>query len=228
MCSSQGGIVCVMEHLRDCHYCMDTPYVRMVFPFIVNILRHLFPKARGEIIQLLFTDPEVSLHLRDLARHSGLALGTIQGEVANLKEAELLLEQRDGNRLYFRANRNNPLFAELQSIARKTSGIPEEITRTLTPLKGIEFAFIYGSFARHEAKSESDIDLFVIGTIGLRELASPLRKLSQTLNREVNTSTYSKSSYIEILKEGDAFIQSVKSSPKLWIIGTESEFGNLA
>ncbi|MEX0326584.1 MAG: nucleotidyltransferase domain-containing protein [Puniceicoccaceae bacterium] len=228
MHSSQGGIVGVTEHLEDYHYCMDNPYVRMVYPFIMTILKHLFPKARGEIIRLLFTDPEVSLHLRDLARQSGLALGTIQGEVANLKEAELLLEKRDGNRLYFRANQSNPLFTELQAIARKTCGVQNEISQTLTPLAGIEFAFIYGSFARHEASSESDIDLFVIGSIGLRGLASPLRNLSQSLNREVNASTYSKSSYIEKLNEGDAFIQSVQNSPKLWIIGTEDEFGDLA
>lgn len=188
----------------------------------------LFPKARGEIIRLLFTDPEVSLHLRDLARQSGLAIRTIQEEVAKLKEADLLLEQRDGNRLYFRAKQSNPLFIELQAIARKTSGFQKEFSQTLTPLKGIDFAFIYGSYARQEAKSESDIDLFVIGSIGLRQLASPLRKLSQSLNREVNASTYSKSSYIEKLNEGDAFIQSVQNSPKIWIIGTEDEFGNLA
>ena len=200
----------------------------MVKPFIMTRIDHLFSKARGEIIRLLFADPEVSLHLRDLARQSGLAVGTIQGEVANLKEAELLLEERDGNRLYFRANQGNPLFPELQAIAHKTSGIPEKISEALTPLEGIEFAFIYGSFARYEAKSGSDIDLFVIGSIGLRDLASPLRRLSQSLNREVNASTYSKSSYIEKLNQGDAFIQSVKNSPKIWIVGTEDEFVNLA
>jgi predicted nucleotidyltransferase len=191
-------------------------------------MERLFPKARGAIIRLLFSDPEESLHLRELARRSGLAIGTIQAEVANLRAAELIQEERDGNRLYFRANRNNPIFGELQAIARKTSGIWDEVRKVLEGMPGIEFAFVYGSLGRDEGSSESDLDLFVIGTIGLRELASPLRDLSQNLNREVNVSKYSKSSFMAERKKGNAFTESVAQSAKVWLIGDEDGFAKLA
>lgn len=194
----------------------------------MSTIDHLFPRARREIIRLLFTDPEVSLHLRDLARQSGLAIGTIQGEVSNLRDAGLLLEQRDGNRLYFRANPDNPIFAELQAIARKTTGLRDQLLEALESITGIEFAFVYGSFASNQATSGSDIDLFIVGTTGLRQLASPLREVSFSINREVNVNTYSKTSYIKQLKEGDAYIQNVAQSTKLWIIGSDDKFRKLA
>jgi len=194
----------------------------------MSLIEYLFPRARGEIIRLLFVDPDKSLHLRDLARQSGLAIGTIQGEVSNLRDAGLLIENRDGNRLYFKADVNNPIFADLQSIAIKTTGLREQLVDALEPVKGIEYAFVYGSFAKHKATGDSDIDLFVIGSTGLRSLASPLRKLSQSLNREINPSVYSESSYIKKLEDGDAYISNVTNSKKLWIIGSENELRELA
>ena len=62
----------------------------------MSLIGQLFPKARAEVIRLLFTDPDRSLHLRELARLSGLAVGTIQTEAAKLPKAGLLEERRDG------------------------------------------------------------------------------------------------------------------------------------
>jgi predicted nucleotidyltransferase len=98
----------------------------------------------------------------------------------------------------------------------------------LDPRWGIEYAFVYGSFANHTETGNSDIDLFIIGSVGLRKLSAPLRKLSQTLNREINPSTYSKSSYLSKLKDGDAFILEVTTSRKIWIVGSADEFAKLA
>lgn len=194
----------------------------------MSSIENLFPRARAELIRLLFTDSDESLHLRDLARKSGLAIGTIQTEVSNLREAGLLMERRDGNRLYFKANSEHPLFPDLQSIAIKTSGLREQLIASLESIGGIEYAFVYGSFANNTATANSDIDLFVIGSVGLRQLSAPLRKLSQSLNREINQNTYSKSSYIKKLKSGDAFILEVTNSKKLWIAGSADEFAKLA
>lgn len=100
-------------------------------PFILSVIKHILPRVRAELLRLLFTDPERSLHLRDLARLSGLAVGTIQREIANLRVADLVIERRDGNRLYFKANIANPIFPELQSIALKTMGLGPQLMKVL-------------------------------------------------------------------------------------------------
>ena len=93
----------------------------------MNLIEQLFPKARAELLRLLFVDPERSLHLRDLARLSGLAVGTIQREVGNLRAAGLIVERRDGNRLYFRANTQHPIYPDLRGIALKTTGLSSKV-----------------------------------------------------------------------------------------------------
>ena len=194
----------------------------------MNVIEQIFPKARAELLHLLFTDPERSLHLRDLARLSGLAIGTIQREVANLRNAGLIEERRDGNRLYFKANTANPIFPELRGIALKTTGLRPQLTAALDGLDGIELAFVYGSYAEGTAVPESDIDLLVIGSIGLRKLSPSLREVADTMNREINPSVMSAAAYKEKLKSGDAYIRNVTKGDKLWIVGSNDELAAMA
>ena len=105
----------------------------------MSALEVIFPKVRGEIMRLLFSDPAKEFHLRELSRLSSLALGTIQQEVSKLTRADLLVARRDGNRLYYRANTGHPIFSELQGIALKTTGLREQLADALAGVPGIEW-----------------------------------------------------------------------------------------
>ncbi|MDR1497659.1 MAG: nucleotidyltransferase domain-containing protein [Puniceicoccales bacterium] len=137
----------------------------------MNTLDVLFPKRRAEIFRLLFADSTKNLHMRELERLSGIAVGALNDELTNLCDFGLLQQRRDGNRLYFRANPNHPLYPALHSMVLKTSGLDAQLAQALDGLSDISLAFIFGSFASDAATPESDIDLFIIGSIGLRQLA---------------------------------------------------------
>jgi predicted nucleotidyltransferase len=194
----------------------------------MNPLHILFPKARGEILRLLFAAPERSLHLRELVRLSGMTIGTMQGEVRRLRSADLIVQRRDGNRLYFSANRDHPLFPELCGIALKTTGLVYQIDEALSGLGGTDFAFVFGSVAADEARSNSDIDLFIIGDVGLRQLAPRLRGVRDATGREVNPYVTSRESFKEKAGSGDAFIRNVIDAPKLWVKGSDHDLAELA
>ena len=140
----------------------------------------------------------------------------------------MIQERRDGNRLYFEADKSNPLFQELQSMTLKTTGASQVIRKAIGVIEGIDFSFIYGSFADGTADHESDIDLMVIGKCGLRKLSSPLRKASEKINREINPTVYTANHLAERLKNGDAFLTQVFESEKLWISGNSNEFEAMA
>lgn len=194
----------------------------------MSVIYILFSKARAEVIRLLFTDPARELHVRDLTRHSGLALRTLQTELKKLEQADLLISRRDGNRLYFRANANHPVFQELQGLALKTVGLSEQIKSALDSLEGIELAFVFGSIAEGGENAHSDVDLFIIGKIGLRQLVPRLRPLSEEIGREFNPYVISRDKFAKKVKSGDSFILNVLDSPKLWIQGEADEFGAMA
>ena len=178
----------------------------------MSVLHTIFPKVRAEVIRLLFSDASQEVHLRELVRASGLALRTLQTELSKLEKAELILSKRDGNRLYFRANTNHPIYPELHQLAVKTTGLVEQLRKALEGLSGIEIAFVFGSTADESETADSDIDLLIIGNVGLRSLSPKLRPLSQTLNREINPYVSSSKSFRDKVKSGDAFAASGRYS----------------
>lgn len=194
----------------------------------MSVLNTLFPKARAEVIRLLFAVPDRELHLRDIARSSGLALRSLQTELSKLAGADLLVSRRDGNRLYFRANANHPIFPELRGLALKTTGLTERLQSALEGLPGIELAFVFGSIADGSENAKSDVDLFVVGSVGLRKLSPRLRPLSETLGREINPYVISAESFAQKAKAKDTFIGKVLESPKLWIQGGADELAAMA
>ena len=202
-------------------------YVIGIQLYAINIHMNLLAQilssqVRAEIFRLLFGDDKISIHLRDLQRQSGLSIGTIQKEIAHLKELDLVTSERDGNRLYYTANANHPLYKEICGLVEKTSGIAERLKETLRSIKGIECAFIFGSYAKDEEKSHSDIDLIVIGNVGLRTLSSVFKNLTEQTQREINPHVYSKKSWKEKMKKKDHFIKSIIAEKKIFLIGDEN------
>lgn len=188
----------------------------------MNLLAQILSsQVRAEIFRLLFNGDKASIHLRDLQRQSGLSIGTIQKEIAHLKELDLVTSERDGNRLYYTANSDHPLYKEIWGLVEKTSGVREKLKEALSAIKGIECAFIFGSFAKGEEKSHSDIDLIVIGDVGLRALSSLFKSLMDQTQREINPHTYTMKSWRDKVKKRDHFIRSIMSDKKIFLVGDE-------
>jgi uncharacterized protein len=182
----------------------------------------LSSRVRAEIFRLLFGLNEKELHMREMERQAALSLGTIRQDLQKLVKLDLVKARRDGNRLYYRANTNHPLYPEIRNLVLKTAGLVEVIKSALDR-EGIEVAFIFGSLARSKERAESDVDLMVIGTIGLRSLSSRLAGVSEQIGREINPHALSIEEFQRRKQNGNHFLSNVIESPKLFIIGSEND-----
>ena len=72
----------------------------------------LSSNIRAEVFRLLFGVTDNELHMREIERRSGYAIGTIQSELKKLLRLDLVIKRKDGNRTYYRANRAHPLFLD--------------------------------------------------------------------------------------------------------------------
>ncbi len=183
-------------------------------------------RRKAEILRLLFGADGRDYHLRELARQSGLALRTVQQELARLSKVGLVRARRDGNRLYYQANKDNPVYGDLRNIVAKTTGLPHVLREALRR-PGIELAFIFGSLASGDANPESDIDLMLIGTVGLRRTAHMLSGMAEKLGREINPHVFTKDEFKRRRHSRDHFISSVLASPRIFVVGSEHELAVL-
>jgi predicted nucleotidyltransferase len=157
--------------------------------------------------------------LRELQRKSGLAVGTIQKEIGHLKKMDLIISKKDGNRVNFTANKAHPLYRDICNLVEKTTGVLEKLKTVLLTLSGIECAFVFGSFAKGTEKSHSDIDLIIIGSIGLRTLSSKLKEISDQAEREINPHVYTLEAWKKKIKSKEHFITTVLNEEKKILVG---------
>lgn len=192
---------------------------------MASLLHELLPPVRAEAFRLLFGPDSRDLHLRELCRLSKLGIGPWQRELAKLEKLDLIHRRVDGNRRSIRANKEHPLYPELASLVAKTSGLREVLVNALKGAKGIQVAFVFGSLAGGAGKASSDVDLMVIGDIGLRDVAPRLRPAIDSIGREINPVVMSPAGYSSKVKEGDAFLRNVLAAEKLFIVGGADELG---
>ena len=186
----------------------------------------LSSKVRAEIFRIFFSIDNKEIHLREIERKTGFAIGTVRQETTKLVKIGLLNKRKDGNRTYYIANRAHPLFQEIHKIVIKTVGLGD-IFKVALENVDIQFSFIFGSIANGLEKPESDIDLFVIGNLGLRKISKLLKNCSEKLSREINTVTMNEEEFIERKNKNDHFVSQVIESPKIMIIGTKDELERL-
>jgi predicted nucleotidyltransferase len=191
----------------------------------VDLSGLLFGQTRGRILATLYDQPETAFFVRQLARRIGGSVGTVQRELTTLTTVGLILRAEGENQVFYRANREHPVFPELHSLLAKTSGVFHLLTAALTPFAGkIEFAFVYGSFGRGEEKAESDIDLMVIGEVTLDELLEQLSSVEQKLSRPINPTIYARKELRTKLHAGNHFLKAIQTAPLMFLIGNEDEF----
>jgi uncharacterized protein len=184
-----------------------------------TLAKILSSQVRAEIFRLLFNQKMTSLHVRELQRKSGFAIRTIQKEIQTLKELDLVIGRRDGNRLYYSANPEHPLFGNISDLVEKTDGVIENLKIQLLKIGDIDCAFVFGSFAKGMEKAHSDIDLIIIGTTSLRQISTKLKNISEKIEREINPHVYSKRNWQEKLKKKDHFVKSVMAEQKIFLVG---------
>jgi predicted nucleotidyltransferase len=182
----------------------------------------LSSRARAEIFRLLFGGTGEELHVREIERRSGLNDSTLRQELRKLVRLELVQSRRDSNRVYYRAKTESPLYPEIRNLVLKTSGLSDVLKVALTD-KRIHVAFVFGSVARGEETATSDVDLMVIGQLGLRDLSRLLSGIEEKIGREVNPHVLREEEFRKRIRANEHFVSSVMDTPKIFIIGSQRE-----
>ncbi len=184
----------------------------------------LFGEYRKRILGLLLLHPEQGYHVRELARLTNTSAGTLHKELSKLSDAGILQSKKVGNQQHYSANLQCPIFEELASIFRKTSGLTDVIADALSGVKHqIQLAMVFGSVARGEEQANSDIDVMIVGDISFGDVVSLLHETQVILRREINPVVYSMDSFKSRVEKNDSFINEILNKPKLFIIGSEHE-----
>jgi len=194
-----------------------------------SLISALLPKTRREVLAATLLHPERWWFLADLARHIGVPPSSLQREMDSLVQVGVLLRRQEGKQVYFKPDPDCPILGELQAIMTKTVGLVDVLRDALTPFeKSIKVVFVYGSVARAEEFSESDVDLMIVGDASLAELSPALQKAEERLARQINPILFSPHEFAGKLKQGHHFLTTVLRDDRLFVLGSEADVAEAA
>lgn len=184
----------------------------------------LFGRTRGAVLALLYGRADQSFYTRQIARAVNASVGAVQRELENLSKVGLIVRKSVGTQVFYQANRDAPIFREMQGIVNKTIGVFSVLRSALHPLaRRILVAFVYGSVAREEETAQSDVDLLVVGKATLDEILSLLSTVEKNIGRSINPTVYSVVEFKSKLASGNHFLTAVLKGQKVFLLGDEDE-----
>lgn len=184
-----------------------------------NIASVLFPRTRRLIFRELVRATDNGLHIRELARRTGLDPTGIGRELVRLRSAGIVQDKKIGNLKVYSLNKTCPIYNELKFLTIKTVGLADELKDALEPLRQhIDEAFIYGSFASGTETSDSDVDIMVIGDVSLRQVVGVLSEVGMKVSRIINPTVLTVSEYNKRLTDNDGFITTINMGARINLI----------
>jgi predicted nucleotidyltransferase len=176
------------------------------------------------LLRLFYTNPDQEYYIQEIGRILDKKPGVFQRDLYNMEKEGILRSEYRANARYFKINKDYPLHDEFKRIVFKTIGIAGSIKEILGKVGGIDFSFLYGSYAKDKETSVSDIDLIIIGSPDENNIIPEFEKLEGYIKREINYKLYAFKEFLERINNKDAFLLEILKDQYEMLIGDENDF----
>lgn len=179
----------------------------------------MFGATQLLILAILSETPQREYYLHEIGRILGKKPGVFQIGINSLEKQGLVLSRKQGPLRLFKINEQHPLYQEIKSMARKTVGVEAELKKLVNELDAVRSALIYGSYAKDNMRSDSDVDLLLVtGDLKIEDkLVKELARLERLFQRDVNYKLYDERDYQQRLRNKDPFLSEILSDKHIVI-----------
>lgn len=181
-------------------------------------------KVRKKILELFFSNLKEMYHVRGIVREVGEEINAVRRELTRLEKVGVLKKEPRGNRVYYWARPDYPLYGDLLAVVSKSVGLGADIVNNRGKIGKLSFVMFSGRFARgKDKKHEDDVDILVIGNVILPELATLIRTQESKSSKEINYTVMSREEFDFRKKRRDPFLLGILAGSRVMIIGDEEE-----
>ena len=181
----------------------------------------LIPEGRKKILKLFFEEPRTEVHLREIARKSGVSRDNVDKSMRLFVKEHLFQRKEISNMVFFKPNLQNPRLLKIFELLelekredffdknKKIARLIRKYTQDIVNLtnKNIQMVILFGSVARGEWSHGSDIDIMVVVSEKKKELTGTLDRAKVDVSPllEIRPVTTTISQFIESLKKETEF-----------------------
>jgi predicted nucleotidyltransferase len=167
-----------------------------------------------KILSLYRNNYNTSLHLREIARQTNIDIKAIQLQLKKLENTNIIQGTTKGRNKEFTLNLNNYTTKYYMTLAETYTTINYlnknfEIKKLLTETENQlgNSAILFGSFAKQETTTESDIDILII--TDTKPDTKPIEEAGRLINREINVKFTTEEQFQKGLMNNDPLIREV-------------------
>lgn len=141
-------------------------------------------KTRIKLLLKFFLNSNNKAWLRSLETEFGESTNAIRLELNRFQKAGLLVTLSDGNKKVYQANKNHPLFPEINNLLLKYIGIDSIVNNIVKNLGELEKVYLVGELAK--GNNSNMIDLWLVGNhIDKNYLLKIVEKAEMNINRKI-------------------------------------------
>lgn len=141
-------------------------------------------KTRIKLLLKFFLNSKTKGYLRGLSQEFGESTNSIRIELNRLEKAGMLKTEFQGNKKFFQANTNHPLFNEINSIISKYLGLDKIIEQVATRIGELNQVYLTGDLSM--GRDSDYIELLLLGeSINLEYLNKLIKKSEQLINKKI-------------------------------------------
>jgi DNA-binding transcriptional ArsR family regulator len=178
-------------------------------------------KARVKVLEVFLTSPSEMFHVRELVRRTGDEINAVRRELAYLEKKGILIKEPRANRVYYSFSKHYPFYFDLLRLGAKNIGLGADILKNRGKLGRIKYAMFSGRFIRKIKEHPDEVDLLIVGSVVLPELALLVRNEEKRLSTEINYTVMTEEEFGFRKKKTDPFIQTILSGSRMMLIGDE-------
>lgn len=178
-------------------------------------------KTRIKLLELFFQDPKSMYHVREIVRRVDEEINAVRRELIYLEKKGILQKEPRANRVYYYLDRNYPYYHDLVRLQAKSSGLGLDIIKNKMKLGKIKYAMLSGKFIKNIRENEDEVDLLIVGTVVVPELALIIKKEEARRGAEINYTVMSEEEFVFRKKRLDPFISSILRGSRLMLLGEE-------
>lgn len=190
---------------------------------MTDLIDFMLSRVRVKLIKIFLSNPKEMFYVRQLTRLSGEEINAVRRELNRMETVGFIKSETRGNRLYYYPNKRYDFYNELVGLVAKSTGLGEEIRKNRNKIGKVKFAMLSGKFAHGMERDPNEVDLLVVGTIVLPELAAIVRRSESSRQIEINYTAMTTEEFTFRKDRRDPFLLGILSLPRIMVIGNEED-----
>lgn len=183
-------------------------------------------RARTKIIFLLYEHPKEKYHMRQIERLVKERINSVRSALVSLTKVGLCVRETIGKKTFFQSNPSYLFYDELLRVVAKSTGIGGRLLKEKLRLGKIRTAFLSLNYYQHNPRKDEEIDLFIVGTVPVAEIAKIAKEEGDKRGVEVNYSVMTADEFSFRKKNKDPFLVSILQKGRLVLIGHEDVYSD--